>query len=490
VTCECDEPTADAAEAAGAADAVPGGGPAAGPPLTGRAGRFLGSLAPLRHRSYGLLWGAGLVSQIGSWMQAVAVGALLISRTGQATWAVLVAAAAFLPIGLLSPVGGALADRVARRPVLIAGNVAAALVAFALALLVGAGYESPPLLVALVAVQGAASAVIGPFQQAILPDLVPASEFLPAIALNSAQFNLGRIVGPALAGASIAAFGYPLAFDANAVSFLAVVVALAFVRLAPPAGKGGSLLGSLREGVTVARGEPSCRAAVISIAVVALIASPFIALVPAMAQRLADGGAGHHAGRAVASATGVLTTAQGIGAVAGALCLAGLAARFGSGRLLAGSLVALPAVLILYGSAQTLWWGAATLFAVGLVYISVLSGLSAVVQLHAPAAYRGRVLSFFLVALGVAYPIGSLLQGPVVDRIGIGWTTTGTALLLWLVMAVAAACLPGARRALLLPAPVIGQRPVAEAAQPSRLLLFTQGDDPPETPRAACGGRA
>lgn len=411
---------------------------------------MLGAVRPLRHRSYALLWSAGLVSNIGSWMQAVAVGALLISRTGQATWAVLVAAAAFLPIGLLSPVGGALADRIARRPVLIGGNLAAAAVAVLLAIEVTNGRASPAVLVGLVAVQGSASAVIGPFQQAILPDLVPADEFLPAIALNSAQFNLGRIAGPALAGAAIAAFGYPLAFDANAVSFLAVVVALGFVRLAPPAGRGqGSLLASLRQGFTVARTEPSCWSAVVTIAVVALIASPFIALVPAMAERLSGGGA-----REVASATGVLTTAQGIGAVAGALCLAGLASRLGSGRLLAGSLLVLPAALILYGSAQDLWWGAVALFAVGAIYISVLSGLSAVVQFHAPSAYRGRVLSFYLVALGVAYPVGSLLQGPIVDRIGIGWTTTGTALLLWLVLGLAAATLPAARRALLLPAPV------------------------------------
>ena len=401
-------------------------------------------MQPLRHRAFALLWTAGLVSTIGSWMQAVAVGALLISRTGQATWAVLVAAAAFLPLGLLSPIGGALADRLPRRPVLIGGNLAATAVALGLAVLVGTGHEDPALLVGLVAVQGAASAVIGPFQQAILPDLVPQSEFLPAIALNSAQFNLGRIAGPALAGAAVAAFGYPVAFVANAASFLAVVVALAFVRLAAPAGRDGdSLLKSLRDGLRVARGEPSCWAAVWTIAVVALIASPFIALVPAMAERLAGSGGG-----AVAAGTAVLTTAQGIGAVVGALCLAGLAARFGRGPVLAGSLVLLPVTLIAYGSAQALWWGAVALFAVGLVYIGVLSGLSTVVQLRAPQAYRGRVLSLYLVALGVAYPVGALLQGPVVDRIGIGWTTTGTALLLSLVMAVVAARRPGVRRAL------------------------------------------
>src|SRR6185437_7964105 len=93
----------------------------------------------------------------------------------------------------------------------------------------------------------------------------------------------------------------------------------------------------------------------------------------------------------VASATSVLTTAQGISAVRGALCLGGLASRLGSGRLLAGSLLVLPAAMILYGIAQDLWWDAVALFEVGAIYISVLSGLSAVVQFHAPSAYRGRV---------------------------------------------------------------------------------------------------
>ena len=155
----------------------------------------------------------------------------------------------------------------------------------------------------------------------------------------------------------------------------------------------------------------------------------------------------------MAAATGVLTTAQGIGAVAGAMCLAGLAARFGRGRVLAASLAAFPVTLLIYGSAQSLWWAAAGLFLVGLVYIGVLSGLSTVVQFRAPAEFRGRVLSLYLVALGVAYPIGALVQGPVVDRIGIGWTTAATALLLTLVLGAAAAGLPGVRRALFGAAP-------------------------------------
>jgi MFS family permease len=406
--------------------------------------RGFSSLRPFRHRSFTLLWTAGLISTVGSWMQTVAVGALVISDTGSATWAVLVAAGGFLPIGLLSPIGGALADRLPRRPVLAIGNLAAAATAALIAILVAGGHDNPGALVALVTLQGSASALIGPFQQAILPDLVPQREFLAAASLNSAEWNLGRIVGPALAGITVAAFGYSVAFVANAVSFLAVVVALAFVRFTPPSGIKTGLLSSLREGFTAARREPSCWAAIVTIAVVALLASPFIALVPVMAHHLTHGGA-----RAVAQTTALLTTAQGAGAVLGALCLTPLAGLLGRGRLLAWNLAVLPAVLVGYGASQTRWQGVLLLFVVGLVYIGVLSGLTTLVQLRAPQAYRGRVLSFFLVALGVAYPIGSLAAGPVIDWIGLGWTTAGTSVLLALIMTAVALRRPALARAII-----------------------------------------
>jgi MFS family permease len=162
-----------------------------------------------------------------------------------------------------------------------------------------------------------------------------------------------------------------------------------------------------------------------------------------MAHHLTHGGA-----RAVAQTTALLTTAQGVGAVLGALCLTPLAGRLGRGRLLAWNLAVLPVVLVAYGAAQTRWQGVILLFLVGLVYIGVLSGLTTLVQLRAPQAYRGRVLSFFLVALGVAYPIGSLAQGPVIDWIGLGWTTAGTAALLALIMAIVAVLNPGFVRAI------------------------------------------
>jgi MFS family permease len=410
----------------------------------------LSSLRPFHHRNFFLLWWGGMISVVGSWMQTVAVGALVVAHTGSATWAVVIAAGGFLPIGLLSPVGGALADRIPRRAALVIGNLAAGGVALAIALLVAAGRDSPWALTLLVTIQGAVSAVIGPFQQAILPDLVPPSEFLAAVSLNSAQFNLGRVIGPALAGVTIAAFGYPVAFVANAVSFLAVVLALFFVRLSPPSGRSErvGLFTSLRTGARAAWIEPGCRASIVTIAVVALLASPFIALVPVMAHRLSNSGA-----RGIASATGLLTTAQGLGAVAGALAMAPLAARLGRGRLLIGSLALLPPALVAYGFAPSLAFALPALFAVGLVYIGVLSGLSTVVQLRAPSELRGRVLSLYLVALGVSYPVGSLIQGPLADRVGLAWTTAGTAALLAVVLLAARVFRPGLLRTLAGPAP-------------------------------------
>jgi MFS family permease len=396
------------------------------------------ALQPLRHRNFALLWTASLVSNVGTWMQTVAVGALVISRTGQASWAVLVAAGAFLPIGLLSPLGGALADRLPRRPVIAAGNLAEAFIAAVIALLVARGQAGPYSLLGLVTLQGCVSALIGPFSQAILPDLVPRAEFLAASSLNSAQWNAGRIVGPALAGAAVAAFGFPASFVANAVSFLAVVIALLFVRLAPPPGRRDRLVRALRDGLRATWTQPSCRAAVVTMAVVAFLAAPFIALVPAVALSLSPRGA-----VAVAGATAILTTAQGLGAVTGALVLPSLALRAGRGRVLAWSIGLLPVTLVGYGAARSLWWAAALLFAVGLVYMSVLSGLQTTVQLHAPQAYRGRILSLFMVALGVAYPLGSLAQGPLADRLGVAWVTVGSALVLVAVFLVVHWLRPG-----------------------------------------------
>ncbi len=394
-----------------------------GPPSGGgeRKGVFaMASLRPLQRRDFALLWSAALFSNIGSWMQTVAVGVLITAETRQAGWTGLAAAAAFLPIGVLSPVGGAMADRVDRRRWLLATTAGEILFATLLAVLVATGHATPPFVIVVVLGGGTMAALGFPAYQAILPDLVPREDLLGAISLSSAQYNLGRVVGPALAGLVLAVGSYTLAFALNAASFAAVMVALLFVRVPPPAPdtEGGSLHRRIVTGMRAAAAEPGCRLAILAIGVTAFLISPFIALIPAVALELFGHGD---------TGTAILVTAQGVGAVAGALALAPIARRYGRRRALQASLVGVAAAVVVYALAPTLALAAIALVVVGAVYISVLSGLGTVVQLRAPTAYRARILSLYMVALGTIYPLGAVVQGVLGDRFGLRAVTAGCA---------------------------------------------------------------
>jgi MFS family permease len=375
------------------------------------------SLRPLRQRNFALVWSSALVSNIGSWMQTVAVGVFVTEATGQAKWTGLVAAAAFIPIGFLSPVGGAMADRVDRRKWLLLTTVGETAFAALLAVLVGVDVAGPGAVSGLVFLGGCMTSIGIPAYQAMLPDLVDEDDLLAGISLTSAQFNFGRVVGPALAGVVIAVGGYTWAFALNAASFFAVIVALLFVRLPPPIAAHDAedgLWARIKEGARTAAREPGCRMAILLIGVVAFLLSPFIALVPAVALKLFDN---------ERTGTSILITSQGVGAVAGALALAPLAERFGRRRTLVINLLVMPGLLMLYAATPTLWLATIAIFAVGAGYIGLLSGLMTVVQLRAPADVRGRVLSLFMVALGTIYPIGAVFQGALGDRIGLRATT-------------------------------------------------------------------
>ena len=389
------------------------------------------ALAPLRHRNFALLFSAGLVSNAGTWMQTVAVGALVGKLTGQAGWVGLVMAGAFLPLAVFGPIGGAIADRVDRRRFLMTANLLEAILATALAVLVAAGKESPGLIVLIVTVQGCVTATRLPFLQAMLPDLVGKEDLLAGASLNAAQWNLGRVFGPALAGLVIAVGSFTWAFALNAVSFFAVIGALAFVRGLPPLPEiteDERLLDRIRDGARVAWAEPGCRAAICIMGAAAFLVAPFIGLLPAKALDLV--------GRArVEDVTAALTTAQGVGAVAGALTLASLAHRFGRRRMLLFSLTATPIAIVAYAAADTTVTAVVALTLVGGCYIGILSGLQTVVQLRAPTAYRARVLSFHTVALGAIYPIGTVVQGWAADRVGLQTVSTVGAVGLLTVMA-------------------------------------------------------
>ena len=398
----------------------------------------LASLRPLRSRNFALLWSSALISNVGTWMQSIALGLLVYSRSGhQAGWTTLVIAAGFLPIGLLAPVGGAMADRFDRRRWLQLTTLFEMAFAALLTVMVATGHDQPGLVVIIAFFGGAAGAVGFPAYQAMLPDMVPKEDLLGAISLSSAQFNLGRVVGPAAAGLTLLHNDYTLTFAVNTASFGAVVIALTLVRLPRPVpiDRNEGMYRRIADGARTALSEPGCRSAIILIAVVALLASPFIALVTVMA-------AAFHGGHPNSLDTALLVTAQGIGAVIGAMVLPSLAERVGRRTMVRGALFLLPLLLINYGLSPTLWWSLVTFLLVGAGYIAVLAGLNTVVQLRAPTASRGRVLGFYMMALGIVYPIGAVIQGQIANHIGVRAVTVGGAVILLVVLGLVATFRP------------------------------------------------
>ncbi len=325
-----------------------------------------------------------------------------------------------------------MADRLDRRLWLFVTTTGETAFAVCLTVLAATGHATPAVVTVLVFGGGAMAAVGFPAYQALLPDLVPVDELGSAISLSSAQFNMGRVIGPALAGLAIIAGGYAWAFAINAGSFFAVLIALVLVRL-PDLGArvpAASLWQRLAEGGRATFANPPARLAVGLISAVALTASPFIALVPAVAlEEFAS----------KATGTSVLITAQGIGAVAGALALTPLTHRYGRRRVLLADLVAVCLSLAAYGMAPNLWVGACALVLVGASYIGVLAGCNTIVQLNAPGAVRGRMLGIYMMALGILYPIGALAQGAIANAVGIRAVTVGGAALL---LALVATVLP------------------------------------------------
>jgi MFS family permease len=385
------------------------------------------AFSPFRHRRFALLWAGAFVSNIGTWMEAVGVGILVTTSTGQAGWAGLVAAAGFLPTALLAPLGGALADRLPRRTLLLTTTSFQILFAGLLTFAASVGDPSPGLVTLLVLGAGCANAIGFPAFQAMLPDLVPRADVPGAVALSSAQWNLGRVIGPALAGLVIGLGGYELAFLINTLSFFAVFAVIASFRLPRPSPTGGmSIVQSIREGARFVRGDPALRFVVGCMALNSLLAAPFIALIPAVALKVFDD---EKLGTA-------LVTAQGLGAVCMGLCLAGLFSHFGARRVMLTVLGALPVALFAYALAPVLPLAVVAIFFVGFHYLGSLSSFTTIAQLRAPAALRGRVVSVLMMLIGALYPIGSVLQGALADEIGLRATTAGAAVLLGLLLLV------------------------------------------------------
>jgi MFS family permease len=382
-------------------------------------------LRPFRHRGFATLWTGSFVSNIGTWMETVAVGVYVTQTTGQAAWTGTVAALTYAPTVLLGPIGGALADRFERRRFLAGVTLFQTLLAGTLALLAARGALSLPAVALIMLLAGCGFAVYMPTFAAVTPDLVPADDLLGAMSLGAAQYNLGRVVGPALAGIVITAGGLAWAFGLNTLSFGAVFVALALIRLPPvrqPDGPAPRLWANIAAGARAAREDVGIRAALLLLLATTFLVSPFIGLVPAVAIKVFHAGAG---------GTSALVTAQGVGAVLSALAATPLAARLGRRRLLVTALFVVGPVAALYGLAPSFPLAVAGIGVLGFCYLAVLSGTSTVCQARAPRELRARIASLFMIAVGGGHAVGLVIQGWLGDRVGLPLVTatTGFALL-------------------------------------------------------------
>ena len=379
---------------------------------------------PFRHRAFATVWTGSFVSNIGTWMETVAIGVYVTQATGQAAWTGTVAALTYVPTVLLGPFGGALADRFDRRRFLVAVTLFQTLLATLLTVLAATDRLSVAAVATIVLLAGCAFAVAMPAVQAMTPDLVGTDDLLGAMSLGAAQYNLGRVVGPALAGLVITAGGLAWAFGFNVVSFGAVLLALAVIRIPPLArtdGPPARVLRTIADGMVAARRDPGS-------------APPCCSCWrPPSSSRRSSGWSRPWPSRCstrAPSGTAALVTAQGVGAVSAALAAAPLAARLGRRRLLVAALLAVGPAAVLYGLAPTFPLAVAAIAVLGFVYLAVLSGTSTVCQLRAPRELRARIASLFMLGVGGGHALGLVVQGWLGDRVGLPAVTAVTGLLL------------------------------------------------------------
>ncbi|SMF03766.1 Predicted arabinose efflux permease, MFS family [Tistlia consotensis] len=369
--------------------------------------------APLRHGAYAALWGATILSNVGTWMNDVGSGWLMTTLAPTPAMVSLVQASTTLPVFLFALLAGALADRVDRRRLLLVVTLFMSTVAGLLSLTVATGTITPPLLLAFTFLLGCGAAFSAPSWQAIVPGLVPKPELPAAIALNSMGINVSRAIGPALAGLLIVAVGLWSPFALNAASFVGIILALLFWKpprprssVLPPEPLGRAIPTGLRY---VLRSAP-LRATLLRAGGFFLFASAYWAMLPLIARQVLAGGPGLY---------GILLGSVGVGAVGGALLLPPVRRRLGPDRTVALGTAGTAATLILFALLPLPAVAAGASLLAGASWIAVLSSLNLSAQTALPDWVRARGLSVFLTVFFGTMAAGSLAWGQVASNLGI-----------------------------------------------------------------------
>lgn len=372
-------------------------------------GHFSRTFNAFRYRDFRLMWSGAFTSTTGTWMQTVAQSWLVLELTGSAFYLGLVSFLADLPILMFSLVGGVVADRMDRRKSLLGSQFTQMTCAFILTALVLLDRVRIWHILFLVFVSGTGMSFGGPAYQALIPGLVKREEVPNAIALNSIQFNLARMVGPLLAGVTLAAGGVALCFALNGVSFIAVIISLYMIRATfIPEKTKDSVMTGLRNGFSYMK----TRGPLWQLSVLGFVSTfcgiPLMTLLPIFAREVFHTGATGYAN---------LMAASGAGAITGALLYAGLSHRAGHGRLALRVQIALAVLLALFALSRTLLLSYAILFLAGVCLITLFASITSLVQLNMVEEMRGRVMSIFMVAFRGGMPLGNLAMGYVASQL-------------------------------------------------------------------------
>lgn len=363
-----------------------------------------------QHKGYGALWTGAFVSNVGTWMETIAIGVFVTQTTGRAGWTGTIAALMYLPAIVLGPIGGALADRLDRRRYIATGTVAQIVLATVLTVLAFTDRLSIPVIGVIAMLAGCITALMSPAFVGLMSDIVPPEDLHSAFTLNSAQYNLGRILGPIVA-AAIVGVSIGSAFAVNTASFIAVLVAVAVLpKVANPAGPlVEPLWQGIKAGFVASREDQGISLALLGTLAIGVLVSPFIGLVPVMAIQVLGGGP---------KETSLLVTCQGMGAVSCALLAGTLADLIGRRRLLEYAALAAAVMSALYWLSPRFIFAGIALFVLGGAYLLTVTGLHTVVQVRAPKRLQARVSSMFTVLLGAGYALGVLAQGWIGDLLG------------------------------------------------------------------------
>lgn len=364
--------------------------------------RYPAAFAPLVHKPFRLFWTAQFAASLGTWMQNTAAGWLMTELDASTTMVALVQTAALLPVFVLAPLAGALADMVDSRRVLVGNSIFLLLAAALLAGMTALGWTGAWGLVLLTFAFGIGTAMIGPSWQAVVGDLVPRSALAGAIALNSMAYNGARAIGPAMAGLVVGAVGTAACFGANAAAYVAVVgILLLLPRTREPSPSGG-LLVALRDGVRFARASVALRTVLGHDLLYFAAAAPLFALLPLVARtELGAGPAGY----------GMLLAGMGIGAVTAGFVLPSLRARATPHQLLLSATLGTAVALAGLAAAPNLAAGTAATFVFGFIWLTGNAQLQYVLQSSLPPWVRARAISFHQMVLNGALAGAGLMWG-------------------------------------------------------------------------------